>query len=683
MPYEISRAYEKGTRSYDGKPGPNYWQNFVDYQIHVNIKPAEKLLEGKGKAIYKNLSPDRLNSIVIRLYADVFKKQNIRNWWVDDRDMDQGVDLTEVKINGKPVELKENRKVRRRGTNMVIQLDESLEAGKELVFETSWKQKIPYSNIRTGVIDSTSFFVAYWYPQISVYDDIFGWDMLDYTLLTEFYNNLANFDVTISCPADYLVWATGTLVNAEKVLPDEIYKRYKQAGTSTEVVHLISPDDLKKGFTAADSNWHFKAGKVSDFAFGLSNHYAWDACTQKVNGRDVLINAAFPVLMADECKSLAQTQQKSMMHMSENVPGIPYPYPCFTTFISSEGGGMEYPMMANNGSSDEGLTIHEMYHTYLPMYVRTNERRWAWMDEGWATYTTAVVEQWYFKKKPGLGKIFAEFKSLDENLGKAADLPMMVSSEFLKNNYGYMSYSLPAFVYTVLHHHLGDELFFKSYKEFISRWAEKSPTPYDFFYTFENVSGQDLAWLWKPWFFEFGYPDLDIQSFHKDKLVIVNKGAKPVPVFIETEYHNGKITEIERGAAIWKDGKKTIEIKIPDYAQVKKIILNKQIPDYNPANNFYPSLKEITAKIPVSEKLFGTYTISQVSAQADIERENGLIYFSVKQFGIKTLVYPVDEKNLISINGLVKMEFNTNEAGDITGFFMDWNGWKTEGKKVK
>ena len=272
------------------------------------------------------------------------------------------------------------------GTNISFTLDKPLKSGENLTFNVSWKQKIPvYTRVRTGAYDSTSFFVAYWYPQIAVYDDLFGWDRLNYTLRTEFYNNLGNYDVKITVPDNFLVWATGTLNNSADVLPSQIHERFIRAKSSQEVVHIVTSKDIQNGFSTQINTWHYTAAEVSDFAFAMSDHYVWDAAIQPVGDRNVFISSAYSMEMDTVDSFIGHTaiQQKAMQYFSEDMPGVPYPYEAFTTFIAKGGGGMEYPMMANNGGPGRGVTIHEMFHMYFPMYVRINERRWhGWMKDG-------------------------------------------------------------------------------------------------------------------------------------------------------------------------------------------------------------------------------------------------------------------------------------------------------------
>lgn len=665
IPLEIKNAYQKETRSFDGKPGKNYWQNTVDYKIQVTVIPAERLIDGTEEVVYYNNSPDEITKLVVRLYGDVFKKGNTRLLAIDERDLTEGVELKNVVINETSYDLEDLKLVRRNGTNISFILQDTLMPGSELTFKTSWKQKIPaYTTRRMGAYDSTTIFIGYWYPQIAVYDDIFGWDMLNYTFQTEFYNNLGNYDVSITVPDEYLVWATGTFSNPDQVLPGDIYERYQKARSSPESIKVVSQKDLEEGIHTRNNTWHFTAAEVTDFAFAMSDHHLWEAAIQRVDNREVLINAAYPNDTSRDFSGMMGIQKEAMEHFSEDFPGIPYPYEVFTTFISKEPGGMEFPMMANNGSPNRGVTIHELFHTYFPMYVRINERKWAWMDEGWADYNTAQVTYRFFKNDSDILKIFPGTPAI---MGRYSDLPLITSSEFLGSNYGAASYLYPSLIYAILHQHLDDELFLKCYQAYIRRWAKKSPTPYDFFYTFENVSGQDLSWLWKPWFFEFGVVDLAIESFQNNKMTIVRKGNKPVPLFINVIYNNNDSLFITRSAGIWAGGIDKYQLDIPEYQNIKTILLNPAIADIDYLNNIYPSVKSLYDYVEIPDNIFGQYKPTRFGPEFLILEEDGIVKLTIPGYGFSRIIYPIDKYDFRMIGDHAQIKFKIDRPGNCSG----------------
>lgn len=667
MPTEIRQAYENGTRSPDGRPGKNYWHNTADYKMDITVHPDKSMLEGSEEVVYYNNSPDELHSLVVRLYQDALRKGNVRDFGLGPDDVNDGTVIKKLSVEGVDIDPEDSRIVSRYGTNMSIQLSEPLAPGEKLRMEIEWSFDIPKINIRMGMYDSTTYFLAYFYPQIAVYDDIFGWDRMSYTFRTEFYNNLGNYDVTIRVPESFTVWSTGVLENAKEVYPTGVYSRYEQALGALETVNVLTAGDLfsEDGYRNLSGTWRYVAKEVSDFAFGISDHFAWDAVSLDVDGRKVLVSTAYP---ADQVKRHAEVTgiaRKAMRHMSQDAPGIPYPYPRFTTFIGSDGGGMEYPMMACNSGPGRGVTIHELFHTYFPMYVRTNEKRWAWMDEGWATYVTDWLTDKYFDGSED--PVFNNFSSSIRGLqGSFGDLPLITSSQFTDNsNYGYSAYPLPAFIYGMLHDHLGDELFVKCFREFIQRWAKKSPTPYDFFFTFENVSGQDLAWLWEPWFFEFGYPDVSIESFKKGKLLIRNKGNRPVPLTAHVTYTSGKEETMSRPASVWKSAA-TYEFAIPDYKNVKTIAVNEAVVDIHELDNYFPPLKELYQKLSIASDLEGVYLVNEFPVELTISQKDQMLFLSLPAADLSTYLVPVTSSTFQSLDGSSRIHFQ-REGGKTVG----------------
>lgn len=664
LPREFKEAYENGTRSFDGKPGPKYWQNLVDYKLNVEIIPESRSLIGEGTIRFHNNSPDDMGFLVIRLYHDLFKKGNPRSISVSESDLNEGMEIISLVVDGDTLDL--DKMTRRIGTNMSMNLPAPLASNSFTMINIQWKMTIPETTRRTGAYDSTSFFVSYWYPQVAVYDDVFGWDGLAYDFSTEFYNNLGNYDVRISAPENFTVMATGVLQNPNQVFKEDKLSLYRKANATQETIMIISPEDIQNGYEHKSGTWRYKADEVPDFSFCLSDHFVWDAAIQPVEDRNVLISSFYHIDQADRASTLTSIQQQTMKHFSEDVPGIPYPYPEFTTCVQNgRGGGMETPMMANNGGPGRGVTIHEMLHTYFPMYVRINEKRFAWMDEGWADFNTSYVSDRYFE---GSDELFIEnFGSLDARLGNYSDIPLLTSTQYTDaSNYGYTAYQLPAFLYSILHHHLGDELFRVCYKEYITRWAKKSPTPYDFFYTFENVSGQDLSWLWKPWFFEYGNVDLAIEMLKKNKITIKNIGSRSIPVVLEVMYKDSTNWKMDYSASIWKD-KSSFTTELPNWKEIATVAVNRKLPDANSLDNYYPTLKQRYEDMAISRVILGKYPMNEYRTTTNIFLKNG--FLSLTLFGMDYYLIPVSENTFESLSGSISVTIK--EKDDSVNLSMD------------
>ena len=607
IPLNIQKTYKNKTRSKDGKPGKNYWQNRADYSINVDFNPNTRLLKGNEKITYFNNSPDTLKEIIIHLYPDYFKKGNARDNNIDFADESDGVTIENIIVDNKVINTNpESRNVKYYHTYLKLKLDSYLLPDSKLELDIEWNYTINLgSHIRTGTVDSTSFFIAYFFPHIAVYDDIHGWNKYEYTGNTEFYNDFGDYEVSINVPNDFNVWATGTLQNPEEVLTKKVLNRYKSAMTSDSIIRIIDSTEVyqKNIISKNEKNtWKYKANYIPDFAFALSDHYLWDATSIVVDektGRRVLIDAAYNKNSKDFYE-VAKTARKSIEYMSFNFPGVPFPYPQMTVF--NGGTGMEFPMILNNMSvyhpnmghhpNKEHLllvfTAHEIAHNYFPFYMGTNEIDYAWMDEGWATLTEYLLGT---KLDTINTTQILSINKYKEAIGTETDFPLISMSKIIKNP-TYKVNSLPkaAIFNLILKDLLGDELFKKTLHEYMNRWNGKHPMPYDFFFTFNEASGQDLNWLYKPWFFEFGYPDLAIKHVNietdKYEIVIEKIGNYPIPVDLKVLFSDGTYETIHEKISVWQNGNNTFTILGTTNKTIIKIELgNKDIPDADLSDN--------------------------------------------------------------------------------------------------
>ncbi len=605
IPRNIQKAYESGTRSYDGKPGPQYWiNNNTDYHIKVLFDPASRIVSGKEEIRYQNNSPDTLRNIVFRLYQDIYKKGNFRDFIMDERALSEGVKIHRLSVNDTEIDLgKDNQRISRKGTNLIISLPDSILPQAEAVFNIDWEFTLPnHSQIRMGAYPDSSFFIALWYPQIAVYDDIDGWDRFSYTGNQEFYNDFKNFDVEITVPDSFLVWGTGELQNPEELLSEKYLNRYYQAHQSDSINHIIKAEDYTNGQIFKKTGrhiWHFVAEYVPDFAFAVGYHFLWDGTNLKLdNGiKNVFISAAY-LEKSKDFYDVAKIARQTVKYLSEELPGITYPYPEMTVFNGR--GGMEYPMMVNDGSTSKWastvhLTSHEITHTYFPFYMGTNERKYAWMDEGWAQMLPLVLQN---RLAPDYDPVSRTCKYYEIAAGGEMEVPMMTPSIIIGGNvfrptYRNASYNRPAMAYEYLQDLLGKNVFKKAIQEYIRRWHGKHPLPYDFFFTFDNVSGEDLSWYWKPWFFESGYPDLAIEKVEPTEtglsVVIKKWGNIPIPAKVKITYTDGAQDSLYQTAKIWKNGNRTFRFLFGNgKKEIDKVELgNSKIPDVNDDNNVW------------------------------------------------------------------------------------------------
>ncbi|MCB0646070.1 MAG: M1 family metallopeptidase [Saprospiraceae bacterium] len=597
MPKEFKKAYENKTRSYDGNPGEKYWQNNTSYTIEAEVEPGSWKLKGSEKMVYKNHSPDSLTELVIRTYANHYKKGAARAVQLPIETLTDGMILTDFTIDQVPVSLKTGNNVRNYSTYTVVRLNEPVPPGSSVTLEVKWTTEMPsvYVN-RIGAYDNNSAFFGYWYPQIGRYDDIDGWDRMEYLASQEFNNDFADFDVKITVPGGFNVWATGTLQNPEKVLTVTEMRQYLKAKTSGEAVTII-PGNASPVKSKGKETWHYIASNVKDFGFGMSNTFKWIGNTVSIDGKEIFSNVVFDMAEGNAGDMLLEAQEKSLVYTSTTAPGIPYPYPAFTTFVGvNEFDGMEFPMIANNGMSDKAyenaaVTFHELAHTYFPFLVGINEVKYSWMEEGWANYFTIKFIQSYFKGSPSENaELNRSLDSYNRLAGSMWDLPLITPSFLLTYGqaHGLLSYRKSSFMYFTLENILGEATFQKCLQSYIHRWSGKHPTPYDFMFTFDEISQQNLEWFWNAWIFQPGYADLELSDFDKktSKVNIKNIGGLPVPVILKLSYKNGTELLIENSAAIWSDGKTSVALDIANSENLKSVrLVTSHFPDADLGNN--------------------------------------------------------------------------------------------------
>ena len=519
----IEHAYEKETRSATGKPGKNYWENHGNYNIQINFDPATQLLHGHETIVYENNSRDTLKKIVFRLYPDLYKKGVYSQSHIAEKDLTDGVQIESFKIGDEEINNFNDRpNAYRDNILLIINPSEAVLPHSKTNVEISWNYKVNTgSPVRTGMVDSTSYFIAYFFPRIAVYDDIDGWDTWSYNGTQEFYNDFGNFNVQINVPKNYVVWATGDRENLGENLSENVLSKLKNASSSDKIIHVIDSTEYKQKDVFknnATGVWKFEAKNITDFAFALSDHYLWYASSVLVDsstGRRTMAEAAFNPKHEDYFDVANQAHQ-TIFYTSHFYPDYPFPFSHETVFDGTD--QMEYPMMVNDNPTPTHkdavqLTTHEIFHSYFPFFMGINETQYAWMDEGWATIGESVIS-------PKMGEpedegIFSKTR-FEKISGTDRDVPLITNTKdyggaaYLANSYG-----KGGVCYYVLQDLLGDKLYFKALHEYMNNWHGKHPTPYDFFYSINKGSGKDLNWFWNRWFFGWQYPDLSIKKVER------------------------------------------------------------------------------------------------------------------------------------------------------------------------
>ncbi len=613
LPPLIANAVARGTRSHTGAPGPRYWQNSADYDIAAQITPSDSTLRGQETVTYHNNSPDTLRTIVLRLYQNLMGPYAARE--APTAQLTQGMMMDQVKVDGAAIALPtqptalatDPGMAQVNGTLMALPLQVPLAPGGTAVLDVRWHFTIPGPwGQRMGMVDPTTAQIAQWYPQVDVYDDIHGWDQQQYTGTGEFYLDYGSFHYAVTLPAGYIVGGTGVLQNADEVLtPAEVAALHRAASTSG-VVHVLTSADFGAGRATAGAaggtlTWRYAADSVRDAAFSFGDHYLWDATSAVVDsgtGRRAVVNVFYRegAPRFDEVWKMAQDALET--HSSRMVP---YPYPQLT---ETEGGsgGMEYPMTVFVQAypalyQEDEVTAHEIGHEWFPMLVGSNETRYGWQDEGLNTFDTFFATDTYIPDSVGLGLRAAH----DEYVGyvRTSDEPfsmMAPANAFgMAPNSGYTAeaYDKPSSVLYALMATLGHDEFYKAYRTYIHRWAYRHPTAYDFFDTFDDVTGQNLDPFWVQWFFTTETLDQGITAVHQTgnrlSVTVRNVGQVYAPVDVTARTANGRTVTWREPVTAWYDGRTelTTSHAVPGPVVSVELDAAQAFPDVDRANNVW------------------------------------------------------------------------------------------------
>ena len=594
VPRNIQKSYEKGVRTATGEPGANYWQNKGVYNIAETVYPDTKLISGKEKIVYSNNSPDTLKSIAIRFVNNIHKTNPVH---AKDT-VDYGLHIQSLKINNEAYDVNSDDW----STVNRVRLNTAMLPHSQITLEIEWSYVLSKQRGREGQIDSTTFYCAYSYPRVSVYDDYNGWDMIPHTGRQEFYNDFNNYTLAVTVPKNFVVWATGDFLNPDETLQPAIAQRLQASYTSDDVMHIALFNEMQQQKVTQQNDWNtwkFKANDITDVCFAVSNHYVWDAASAIVDakaGRRASMQAAYNDTAEDFHHSVAFGQH-ALKYFSTQYPGVPYPFVKMTAFQGFA--DMEYPMMVNDSHTEDlafsqMVQDHEMAHTYFPFYMGINETRYAYMDEGWATTFEYLIGQ----KEVGKEKADETYKNFRikryiNDPSTEQDQPIILMSTQVNGvGYGNNSYGKASLSYLALKDLLGDELFKTALHNYMNNWNGKHPVPWDYFNSINTGAKQNLNWFFNNWFFSFNYIDLKIDAVEKQKnaytIKIKNVGGFAIPFDVKITYEGGKTETIHQTPAIWKSNQQQQSVTIPTSNTIKTVELDGGIfMDYTPQDNIY------------------------------------------------------------------------------------------------
>ncbi len=547
-------------RTASGAPGPAYYQQQADYVINIELDDANKKLYGDEIVTYTNNSPDLLDYLWVQLDQNVRSKDSpslirdsnsvdpayipdtFEKEFINDP-FDGGFNIEHVRdVNDKPLDYFVNQ------TMMRIDLPKAIGTGESFSFKVKWWYNINdhvNDGGRSGYEtfpndDNRAYIIAQFFPRMCVYDEVEGWQNYQFWGDGEFALPFGNYEVNITVPADHIMEATGKLVNRKDVYSKEMMKRFNKAKKSYDKpVIIVSQDEAEiaeKSFSKDKKTWKFYAENVRDFAFATSRKYILDMMAVKIGNEDKMAVSLYPKEgnpMWEDFSTI--TVMETLKFYSDYTFNYPYHK---AISVHAHRIGMEYPMICFNFgrpnldgsySDDEkfgmiGVIIHEIGHFFFPMIVNSDERQWAWMDEGINTFVQYLAEQEFGKKYPdiiypnknfpsdrGPAELIVDYMSVDENY-----LAPIMSNPENVYSLGPNAYGKPATALNILRETvMGKELFDYAFKKYSNRWKFKHPTPEDFFRTMEDASAVDLDWFWRGWFYTTDFVDIGIKEINQ------------------------------------------------------------------------------------------------------------------------------------------------------------------------
>jgi hypothetical protein len=601
----------RGTRTTNGEPGPNYWQQQSRYVLTAEINPVSKRLVGTARVSYRNNSPDSLPIIYVHAYGNMFEPDAKRN--TDVLAALGGVTFTRVAANGTDLKVKPLTAVEAgyavSGTIMSIRLPEALAPGGAVELDLAWSLRIAPDGPRGGQ-DRETYVLSYWYPQVAVYDDVNGWQVDQYLGNAEFYMGYADYDVSLTVPAGWLVASTGLLSNPDEVLSEETRRRLATVPGTAAVVNVVKQEERSAGrSTTAGTDgkltWKFAATNVRDVTWATSNLYLWDAYSAPVGDRDgdgrvdsARVHSFYrPDGLRRGWREGARYGARSVSVFSTML--WPYPWPHMTVVDGPPScGGMEYPMLTCIGGDWNPRTLfdviaHEIAHMWFPMMVGSDEKRYAWMDEGMAQFLQSFAIDAEFPNSNDAEESRRNYIEASRYIGET-ELMRHGDRYPNYNEYGVASYFKPATVLGALGAVVGDSVVFRGLREYGRRWMWKHPMPRDFWNTMSDVSGTDLDWFWRSWYYETWKLDQAIDNAVQvgDSLdvMVENKGKALMPVRLVARNAKGDITETVIPVDAWFAGsrKVTVRMAVPEGYTRVEIDPDERVPDVDRTNQVWP-----------------------------------------------------------------------------------------------
>lgn len=551
-----------------GGPGKDYWQNRADYDLQAVVDTAAKTVRGKMRLRYTNNSPVALPFLWIQTEQNAFRANSL-NSYVYPQDSRFGArgfegglvfESFQQVLSGRSATITPEV----HETVSKIQLAEPLAPGATATFDVAWHFAVPEHGADRMGRDGSLYEIAQWYPRLSVFDDVRGWNTEPYLGQGEFYLEYGDYNLSVTVPAGYIVAGTGSLQNPQEVLTAASAQRLKQAASSATPVNIVTAAELRSGAARPSRTgtltWKFRAQNVRDVVFAASPDYQWDAS----NWNGILAQAYYRPSAASLWREAADMARMSVQEYSERW--FQYPYPQISA-VEGPISGMEYPMVAMENRSEDkyalyNVVTHEIGHMWFPMIVGSNERMYMWQDEGFNTFINTFSEAKRYPEKGDQMQRAAEERSQVEQ-AMAQGIPLLINippDRIPSPLLGIRAYTKPSVGLQLLRQEiLGPQAFDEAFQAYASRWAFKHPTPADFFRTMEDVAGRRLDWFWREWFLEDAHFDQAVDTVatqmsganQQVAVVYGNRARGVLPIRARFTFSDGTTADFVYPAEVW------------------------------------------------------------------------------------------------------------------------------------
>ncbi len=529
-------------------PYPGYWQQEVDYTIKAILIDSTNEIQGDMILKYANNSPDTLKKVYFHLYQNAFqpgsyydqlkKAYREKTAYGPNESAGKGTLIYEIQADNQTLSFKIDNTIAEVPLNTPLAPGQTIELNLKFSswFDGGGKERrrmkvFPVEAIHQEKIISLKHFDGvHWYPRIAVYDRRNGWDTYQH-LSKEFYGDFGTYRVSLTLPPEYILEATGKLLNESIVLPDarkaelEITQfKDKPIGELANYLSPANPESL---------TWEFLAENVHDFAFTADPTY---------RRGETVVNGIRCISLAQEqnaggWQDASKIAAKCIDLYSQHIGQYQYP----KMVVADAQDGMEYPMLTLDGGHSPGYTgllAHEIGHNWFFGMIGTHETYRAWMDEGFTQYLTMwamdTLRHWKGigisndRKQQGYMKFMIE-----ANKGYAGSLNTLADAYYAETGHPgmySMAYHKTAVMLYNLEMILGKETFAKALQFYFNRWLFCHPYPEDFRLAITDYTHQDLTAFFDQWLEKDLYLDYGIQSVkhHKGKLTIqfIRKGTQ-------------------------------------------------------------------------------------------------------------------------------------------------------------